>query len=217
MQRVVDALGALPVRGLATLGPALDAGRLRLPANVVACPSAPHAQILPRAAAVVTHAGHGTTIRALSAGVPLLCLPMGRDQNDTAARVVWHGAGLRLSPAARARKIRRAGAAAGRADLPRPGGPTGCRGASRRRGRTCRGRARGPRGGGRLRCDGGAAAYVPTRPGATSRAPIGSPQSGQTSVGCMVWPQALCISVSGGPLSSLIQRSPQRSRATITG
>ena len=108
MQRVVDALGALPVRGLATLGPALDAGRLRLPANVVACPSAPHAQILPRAAAVVTHAGHGTTIRALSAGVPLLCLPMGRDQNDTAARVVWHGAGLRLSPAASARKIRRA-------------------------------------------------------------------------------------------------------------
>jgi UDP:flavonoid glycosyltransferase YjiC (YdhE family) len=32
------------------------------------------------------------------AGVPLLCLPMGRDQNDNAARVVARGAGLRLGP-----------------------------------------------------------------------------------------------------------------------
>lgn len=29
-----------------------------------------------------------------------VCVPMGRDQNDIAARVVYHGAGLRLSPAA---------------------------------------------------------------------------------------------------------------------
>ena len=45
-------------------------------------------------------------MRGLAAGVPLVCLPMGRDQNDTAARVVHHGAGMRLSPKSRAEKIR---------------------------------------------------------------------------------------------------------------
>ena len=35
-------------------------------------------------------------MKSLVAGVPLLCMPMGRDQNDTAARVVARGAGKRL-------------------------------------------------------------------------------------------------------------------------
>lgn len=108
LQKVVDALGALPVRGLVTLGPALETPGLQVPSNVEVCGSAPHAKLLPEAAAMVTHAGHGTTIRTLAAGVPLLCLPMGRDQNDTAARVAWHGAGLRLSPKASVRAIREA-------------------------------------------------------------------------------------------------------------
>jgi len=29
--------------------------------------------------------------RGLRAGVPLVCVPMGRDQGDVAARVAWHG------------------------------------------------------------------------------------------------------------------------------
>ena len=45
---------------------------------------------------MVTHAGHASALRPLMAGVPLLCLPMGRDQDDNAARVVNAGAGLRL-------------------------------------------------------------------------------------------------------------------------
>src|SRR6266545_2165701 len=68
--------------------------------------SAPHNQLLPDAAAVVTHAGHGTVIRSLAAGAPLLCMPMGRDQNDNAARVVARGAGLRLSPKSSIKSIR---------------------------------------------------------------------------------------------------------------
>jgi UDP:flavonoid glycosyltransferase YjiC (YdhE family) len=38
----------------------------------------------------------------------MVCLPMGRDQNDTAARIVHRGAGVRLSPRASANKIRAA-------------------------------------------------------------------------------------------------------------
>ena len=45
---------------------------------------------------VVTHAGHGTVLSSLSAGVPLVCMPMGRDQHDVSARVAAVGAGLVL-------------------------------------------------------------------------------------------------------------------------
>lgn len=100
LQRICDALGRLPVRGLVTTGPAVAPQTLRLAPNTVAVERAPHAALLPQAAAVVTHAGHGTVMRALAAGKPLLCIPMGRDQHDTAARVVFHGAGRRLQASA---------------------------------------------------------------------------------------------------------------------
>ena len=96
LQRIADALGRLPVRGLITLGPSVRSARSPRPANVSVVASAPHSEVLPRAALVITHAGHGTTIRALAQGVPLVCIPMGRDQLDVTARVVAAGAGLRV-------------------------------------------------------------------------------------------------------------------------
>jgi MGT family glycosyltransferase len=98
--RSIDALSKLPVRGLVTLGPALDPKDFASPRNVTICPSAPHSQILPFADAMITHCGHGSVVRALAHGVPLVCVPMGRDQNDIAARMVYHGAGVRISPSA---------------------------------------------------------------------------------------------------------------------
>ena len=65
--------------------------------NVAVRASVSHGRVFRLASVVVTHAGHGTVLRALAAGVPLVCIPMGRDQNDTAARVVATGAGVRLS------------------------------------------------------------------------------------------------------------------------
>jgi MGT family glycosyltransferase len=106
LRRVVAALGELPVRGLVTLGPALEPGALAAPPNVTVVPTAPHAQVLPHTAAVVTHGGHGTTIKALAAGVPTLVMPMGRDQPDTGARVAAAGAGLVLKRSAKPDAIR---------------------------------------------------------------------------------------------------------------
>lgn len=117
LQRIIAALATLEVRGLVTLGPAMAGEPFHVPANVVTVPSAPHAQVFPHAAAVITHGGHGTVMRALANGVPLLCLPMGRDQDDNAARVVARGAGLRLRPSASSPKI----AAAVRRLLDEPG------------------------------------------------------------------------------------------------
>jgi MGT family glycosyltransferase len=98
LARVIEALGRLPVRGLVTTGPTLAPEEFPAPDNVTVVRSAPHGALLGETAVFVTHAGHGSTLRPLMAGVPLLCLPMGRDQNDNAARVTARGAGLRLGP-----------------------------------------------------------------------------------------------------------------------
>lgn len=108
LRRVVDALSTLPVRAVVTLGQMLGPAHVTSTANVAVVPSAPHGPILSEAALVVSHCGHGTTLKALAAGVPMVCIPMGRDQNDTAARVVHCGAGVRLPTKASAPQIRKA-------------------------------------------------------------------------------------------------------------
>ena len=60
---------------------------------------------MPRAAVVVTHGGHGTVIKSLAAGVPLVVLPHGRDQADNAARIVARHAGVKVSRTSKPAKI----------------------------------------------------------------------------------------------------------------
>ena len=96
LQRAADALGQLPVRGLVTTGPAVDPAVISAPDNVTVTRWARHADLLPHCSAVITHGGHGTVLKALIAGVPLVILPLGRDQPDNAARVIHAGAGIRL-------------------------------------------------------------------------------------------------------------------------
>ncbi len=108
LARVIEGLGRLDARVLVTTGPTIDPASLRAPNNTAVVRSAPHAQLFPEAAVVVTHAGMGTVTRALAAGVPLVCVPMGRDQLDVAARVVHAGAGVRLRAGAKPAAIRAA-------------------------------------------------------------------------------------------------------------
>ena len=75
--------------GLTGLGP--------LPANAHAEPWVAQHDVLPHAAAVVSHGGYGTTLGALAHGVPLVVLPLfAGDQWRTARRVAEVGAGLVL-------------------------------------------------------------------------------------------------------------------------
>jgi MGT family glycosyltransferase len=108
LQRAATALAGLPVRGLVTTGPSLPAATIDAPANVTVVERAPHSEVLRHARVVVTHAGHGTVLKALAAGVPVVAIPLGRDQLDNAARVVHHGAGLRLKPTAKPDAIAKA-------------------------------------------------------------------------------------------------------------
>ena len=90
------------------MGPAVEKDRFVVPENVVVVDSAPHSRVFPLADLIITHAGHGTVMRALSQGLPMVCLPMGRDQNDNAIKVQHHECGLALSAKAKPKKIRNA-------------------------------------------------------------------------------------------------------------
>jgi UDP:flavonoid glycosyltransferase YjiC (YdhE family) len=56
----------------------------------------PHAAVIPKVDLVITHGGMGSTQRALSAGVPVVVVPWGRDQAETARRVELCGAGVQV-------------------------------------------------------------------------------------------------------------------------
>jgi MGT family glycosyltransferase len=96
LRRIVEALSQLPVSAVLTAGRAVDPEEIQAGSNVQVLQAAPHAQVLREASVVVTHAGHGTVLKSLAAGVPLVCMPMGRDQKDNTARVLRLGAGVRL-------------------------------------------------------------------------------------------------------------------------
>lgn len=102
--RIISGLSGMRVRGIASTGPAIGAPAAQAP-NVVVLSSLSHREAFPRASAVITHGGHGSVIKALAAGVPVLCLPMGRDQRDNAVRAERLGAGLILSKRATPRRI----------------------------------------------------------------------------------------------------------------
>ena len=108
LQRIVDALADLPVRAVVTTGQAVEPDALRAPANVQVVASAPHTEVLRHAAAVVTHGGHGTVMKSLAAGVPMVLLPHGRDQADNAIRVTRRHAGVSVGRRAKPAKIRAA-------------------------------------------------------------------------------------------------------------
>ncbi len=98
LQRVVNALGGIEIDAVVTTGPALAGRRLQAPKNVTLLESAPHDAVMNDVSLVVTHGGHGTVSRALLHRLPLLVMPMGRDQNDNALRAEALSVGLTLPP-----------------------------------------------------------------------------------------------------------------------
>jgi UDP:flavonoid glycosyltransferase YjiC (YdhE family) len=105
LPRLLDAVADLPVRVLLTLGGVLPPSTIVAPANVTVRGYVPHRLVLPHMAAVVSHGGLSTITAALTAGVPLVCIPQGRDQFDNADRVVASGVGRCVAPDAPAAEI----------------------------------------------------------------------------------------------------------------
>jgi UDP:flavonoid glycosyltransferase YjiC (YdhE family) len=108
IERVCEAVADAGLPATLTLGPSAERARVRTPDALEVVAWGDHDALMPRCAAVVTHGGLGTTLRALAHGVPLLALPLGRDQAFNAARVDGLGAGIRLDAGAGASAIRHA-------------------------------------------------------------------------------------------------------------
>ena len=69
---------------------------LRVPANALVVPWLSYSKTMPRCDLVVTHGGHGTLMRALACGRPVVASPAGGDMAENAARADWAGLGVRL-------------------------------------------------------------------------------------------------------------------------
>lgn len=94
------ALQALPAIGMSVIATtaAHDPGAFKAPPGSRIVRFIPHQTVLGRATCVVCHGGMGIAQKALAAGVPVVVVPFGRDQLETARRVEFAEAGVRLTP-----------------------------------------------------------------------------------------------------------------------
>jgi MGT family glycosyltransferase len=100
LRRIIAALGTMDLDAVVTIGPAMAKETFDAPPNISIVQGAPHDVLMKQVSLVVTHAGHGTVARSLLNGLPMLVIPMGRDQPDNAVRVVARGAGLSVAESA---------------------------------------------------------------------------------------------------------------------
>jgi MGT family glycosyltransferase len=108
-QRCLDALGDLPVHVVVTTGGIVEPQELKAPANAYVLSFAAHDPILQRAALAVTHGGHGTAMRSLRHGVPMIVIPgLAHDQPCIAEAVQEWGVGRALPGDATVEAIRSA-------------------------------------------------------------------------------------------------------------
>ena len=95
---VVEGVRDLPLEVVVTLGPGNEPGALgEQPPNVRVAEFIPQAELLPRCAAVVSHAGSGTFLAALAQGLPQLLLPQAADQFLNASAATRAGIAREIS------------------------------------------------------------------------------------------------------------------------
>jgi UDP:flavonoid glycosyltransferase YjiC (YdhE family) len=97
LQRGLDAFADLPLNLVVTTGGIVDPAELKAPRNAFVVNYAAHDPIIARAALVVTHGGHGTAMRALKYGVPMIVMPgLAHDQALIGALMEEWGTGIAM-------------------------------------------------------------------------------------------------------------------------
>lgn len=87
LEAALDAIAGRDLRVVATVGTDRTPEEVAsLPANARIERTLSHAAVLERASVVMSHAGHGSVMKALWHGVPMVLVPWGRDQPGVAAR-----------------------------------------------------------------------------------------------------------------------------------
>lgn len=90
----VEGLRDLPVRVLAAKNGREPATPLNPGPNTTVVDWAPYSQMFPAADVVLCHGGHGTIMRALTAGAAVVVAPASGDQYENAARIRWAKVGV---------------------------------------------------------------------------------------------------------------------------
>jgi UDP:flavonoid glycosyltransferase YjiC (YdhE family) len=133
LTNVLDALAHERARVFATVGDHADPTAIPTHVNATVSRFVQHAAVLPYADLVICHGGIGTSLAAVAHGVPLLFLPLGRDQPVNARAIAATGAAKVLPATATPGQVARAAdellsdpsyrEAAGRiaVDVPEPG------------------------------------------------------------------------------------------------
>ncbi len=94
----LEGLAGEPVRVLATYNGRLPRRPLPVPGNATVVEWLSYSRTMPHCDLVICHAGHGTLVRALTSGIPVLACPSVGDMSENAARLDWAGAGVRIPP-----------------------------------------------------------------------------------------------------------------------
>jgi MGT family glycosyltransferase len=99
LRRFLQALGGEDVDVLCAVGVGADLAELGdVPANVQIETYVPFSKVLPRCAALLCHGGFNTVMSAVVAGVPVVCVPLGSDQDFNARVCQKEGFGLSIDP-----------------------------------------------------------------------------------------------------------------------
>ena len=96
LRATLEGLAGEPVRVLATTNRRPPERPIDVPANARLVDWVSYARTMPHCAAVVCHAGHGTVVRALACGTPVVACPHAGDMAENAARLRWAGLGVSL-------------------------------------------------------------------------------------------------------------------------
>jgi UDP:flavonoid glycosyltransferase YjiC (YdhE family) len=96
VRAALEGLADEPVRVLAVVSRRDPSGSVRAPRNAKLVDWLRYSQAMPRCAAVICHAGHGTIGLALRSGTPIVACPHAGDMAETSARIRWAGAGVAL-------------------------------------------------------------------------------------------------------------------------
>ena len=96
LRAALAGLAREPVRVIASSNGREPDPPVEVPANGVLVPWLSYAKTMPACDVVVCHGGHGTLMRALTNGCPVVVCPAAGDMAENASRVDWAGVGVRL-------------------------------------------------------------------------------------------------------------------------
>ena len=96
LRAAMAGLADQPVRVLGTYNRRHPSEPIEVPPNARIVDWVSYSKTMPHCDVVVCHAGHGTVVRSLASGVPLVGCPAAGDMAENASRIAWAGVGVPL-------------------------------------------------------------------------------------------------------------------------